>query len=334
MSRRTFHQIGLVLAALSINGTTALCNDTAAELSIGGLQFTRTNDIVMDGEDLRISADRVAVNYRFINVSGKPVTLTVAFPLPDIDLSEPDNIALPSNDPVNFVDFETRIDGRPAKFRIDQRAMVGGKDFSDLLSQFKLPLLPIGNREIRTSDLPAATRERLLAEGLLVPAGTGDNGRPFYSFGWIVKTSAVRSQTFPFDHPVSVEHLYKPIVGNSTDTILRKPLRLSKGLAAEVERYRKEYCVSDSFLAGIDKLLDDGSHKPVQERRIGYVLKTGGNWSGPIKNFTLAIDPGGRNRLVSFCLGALKPSPTQATEFFAKDLKPDADLKILIVGRF
>jgi hypothetical protein len=334
MSRRTYHRILLVLVALLTNSAAALCNDSAAELSVGGLQFTRTNDIVMDGEDLRISTDRVAVSYRFINVSGKPVTLTVAFPLPDIDMSEPDSIALPSSDPVNFVDFETKIDGRPAKFRIDQRAMVGDKDFSGLLSQLKLPLLPIGNREVRTSDLPAATRERLLAEGLLIPAGTGDNGRPFYSFGWIVKTSAVRSQTFPFDHPVSVEHLYKPIVGSSTDTILRKPLRLSKGLAAELERYRKQYCVSDAFLAEIDRLLEDGTHKPVQERRIGYVLKTGANWSGPIKNFKLAIDPGGRNRLVSFCPGSLKPSPTQAMEFSATDLKPDADLKILIVGRF
>ena len=322
MSRRTFHQIGLVLAALSIDGTTALCNDSAAELSIGGLQFTRTNDIVMDGEDLRISTDRVAVNYRFINVSGKPVTLTVAFPLPDIDLSEPDNIALPSNDPVNFVDFETRIDGRPAKFRIDQRAMVGGKDFSDLLAQFKLPLLPIGNREIRTSDLPAATRERLLAEGLLVPAGTGDNGRPFYSFGWIVKTSAVAQPDVSFRSsgvgrtPVQADR------GQQHGHDPSQTAQTEQGAGGRGRTIPEGVLRFELLPAGIDKLLDDGSHKPVQERRIGYVLKTGGNWSGPIKNFTLAIDPGGRNRLVSFCPGPLKPSPTQATEFFAKDLKP------------
>ena len=107
-------------------------------LSIGGLQFVRTNDIAMESEDLRISLDRVTVRYQFANTTGKPVTLTVAFPLPDIDLSEADNIALPSTDPVNFVDFETRIDGVPAQFQIDQRAMVGDKDVSALLDQFKL----------------------------------------------------------------------------------------------------------------------------------------------------------------------------------------------------
>src|SRR5215831_4558756 len=107
--------VGGVLAAICA----ARANDSAAELSIGGLQFVRTDDVSIESEDLRISPDRVTVRYEFANTSGKPVTLTVAFPLPDIDLSEAETIALPSRDPVNFVDFETRIDGVPAPFRID-----------------------------------------------------------------------------------------------------------------------------------------------------------------------------------------------------------------------
>ena len=120
-------------------------------MSIGGLQFVRTNDVAMESEDLRIALDKVSVRYQFANVTNKPVTLTVAFPLPDIDLSEADNIALPSNDPVNFVDFETKVDGSPAPLTIDQRAMIGDKDVGAQLRQFKLPLLPIGSREIRVS---------------------------------------------------------------------------------------------------------------------------------------------------------------------------------------
>src|ERR1700730_9728669 len=153
--------------AIAIIGTmlmvtcAARANDSAAELSIGGLQFVRTNDVAMESEDLRISLDRVTVRYQFANTSGKPVTLTVAFPLPDIDLSEAENIALPSADPINFVDFEPRIDGVPAQFQIDQRAMVGDKDVSALLDQFKLPRLPVGGREIRLADLPEATRTKL-----------------------------------------------------------------------------------------------------------------------------------------------------------------------------
>jgi Domain of unknown function (DUF4424) len=335
MRRTKLYWIPMALAGALICPTAAFPNDSAAELSIGGLRFTRTNDIAMDSEELRISIDKVDVRYQFTNISGKSVTLTVAFPLPDIDLAEAENIALPSNDPVNFVDFETRVDGVPAKFSINQRAVVGDKDVSGILGRYKLPMLPIGSREVRVQDLPAATRDQLVSDGLLLPAGISDGGRPNYSFGWIVKTSAVRQQTFPFDHSVSVEHRYRPSVGSSVDTILRKPLRQNKALAAEIARYRTEFCVSDSFLAGVDKLTGANPNKSgVQERRISYILNTGANWAGPIKNFKLTIDPGANDRLVSLCTNGLQPTSPNGLEYEATDFKPNGNLKILFVGRF
>src|ERR1700676_3783520 len=102
MRERKFYWIPMALAGALICPTATFPNDSAAELSIGGLRFTRTNEITIDSEELRISIDRVDVRYQFTNTSGKPVTLTVAFPLPDIDLAEAENIALPSNDPVNL----------------------------------------------------------------------------------------------------------------------------------------------------------------------------------------------------------------------------------------
>jgi hypothetical protein len=253
-----------------------------------------------------------------------------------IDLSEAENIALPSADPINFVDFETRIDGVPAQFQIDQRAMVGDKDVSALLDQFKLPRLPVGNREIRVADLPEATRTRLVDQGLLMPVRTDDKGRQQYDVAWVVKTSAVRQQTFAAEGKVIVEHQYRPSVGTSPDTILRWILRYNKGLNPEVERYRKEYCVSDAFLAELDKRAGNGvpNASMIGERRINYVLKTGANWAGPIRSFKLTIDPGATDRLVSFCPGQLKPTAPNALEFTATNFKPESDLKILILGRF
>jgi hypothetical protein len=335
MDWRKSYSIAIVAGALLAATGAARSNDSAAELSIGGLQFVHTNDIAMESEDLRISVDRVTVRYQFTNSLGKPVTLTVAFPLPDIDLSEAENIALPSSDPVNFVDFETRIDGVPAPFRIDQRAMVGDRDVTALLAQLKLPLLPIGSREIRVADLPEATRNKLIDQGLLMPAGTNERGQQRYTVAWIAKTSAVRQQTFP-ERKVLIEHQYRPFVGTSPDTILRWMFRYNKSLSAEMERYRKDYCISDAFLAELDKRAgrDAANTSMIAERRINYVLKTGANWAGPIRSFKLTIDPGARDRLVSFCPGALKPTAPNALEFTADDFKPDSDLKILIIGRF
>jgi hypothetical protein len=220
---------------------------------------------------------------------------------------------------------------------IDQRAMVGNKDVTALLRQFKLPLLPLGDREIRVADLPATTRTKLIDDGLLMPAGMSDNGRQQYTPGWITKTSALREQVFPPARTVIVEHQYRPSVGSSPDTVLRSGLRRSAALGPEVERYRKEYCVTDVFLAELDKRTgssQDNAAK-LQERRISYVLKTGANWAGPIRSFTLTIDPGGDDRLVSFCPGQLKPSPaSNSRQFTASEFKPDADLKILMIGKF
>jgi hypothetical protein len=313
----------------------ARANDTAAELSIGGLQFTKTSAVAMEDEELRISLDRVTVRYRFKNTSAAPVDLTVAFPLPDIDLSEGESIAFPSNDPVNFVDFETKVDGSPVKFVIEQRATVGDKDVTSSLREYKVPVLPIGARQIRTQDLQEATRTKMADDGLLLPAGSNEKGRPLYEPGWIVKTSAVRQQTFPAGRSVAVEHSYRPSVGGSPDTILRKGLRQNKAMAKEIERYRRDYCITDGFLAELDKVAGAGQENKaaVQERRISYVLKTGANWAGPIKAFRLAVD-GGKGRLVSFCHAGLNPTPGSTSEFEAKDFVPTQDLKILVVGKF
>ena len=336
MDRLKSCSIAIIGGTLLAATCAARANDSAAELSIGGLQFVRTSDVAMESEDLRISLDRVSVRYQFANTSGKPVTLTVAFPLPDIDLSDAENIALPSTDPVNFVDFETRIDGVAAEFRIDQRAMLGDKDVSAQLDQFKLPLLPIGRREIHAAELPETTRSKLADQGLLRPVRTSDKGRQQYAAAWVAKTSAVRQQTFPPEREVIVEHRYRPSVGTSPDTVLRRDLRSNASLSSEVERYRKDYCVSDAFLAQLDKLTGDGAlNAPmIAERRINYVLRTGANWAGPIRSFRLTIDPGSSDRLISFCSGRLQPTAPNAPEFAAKDFTPEGDLKILIVGRF
>jgi|GEM_PF-382893 len=326
----------LMAALLIATCWPAQANDSAAELSIGGLQFVRTNDVAMVSEQLHIGLDKIYVRYEFVNVTTKPVTLTVAFPLPDIDLSEAENIALPSSDPVNFAGFETKVDGNPAPLTIDQRAMVGNKDVSALLRQLKVPLLPVGDREIRVADLPAPTRTQLVDDGLLMPAGMSDNGHQQYAPGWVTKTSAVREQVFPPTSTVVVEHQYRPSVGSSPDTILRPSLRRSNALRQEVERYRKEYCITDAFLAELDKRAgnDQANTAKLRERRISYVLSTGANWAGSIRSFRLAINPGGSDRLVSFCPAKLKASAGNPLEYTASDFKPDTDLKILVIGAF
>ena len=321
--------IGLTL----LNSCPAAANDSAAELSIGGLRFTRSPDVEMVREDLKISLDRITVRYEFVNTSAAPVTLTVAFPLPDIDLSEGENISFPSNDPLNFVDFETKVDGAPIKFKIDQRAFVGDKDVTAQLGDLKIAMLPLGSQQFRPQDLPNAIRGKMVSDGLLIPAGSDERGRQLYAPGWIVKTAVVREQTFQPGKTVVVEHSYRPSVGASADTILRKPLRQDKALVREVERYRRDYCVSDEFLKELDKIAGASRNGTnIQERRISYILKTGANWGRPIRHFHLSIE---KDRgLATFCPGKLVPAATKAQSFTATNFTPEQDIKFLFIGPF
>src|SRR5437868_4296156 len=127
----------------------ARANDSAAELSVGGLTFTRSAEISMESEDLMISPDLVTVRYMFRNTAANPVNITVAFPLPDIELADVETYAIPTNDTVNFVGFETKVDGKPVKLTINQRAVLGTKDVSATLRGLGVPLLPVGAQQAR-----------------------------------------------------------------------------------------------------------------------------------------------------------------------------------------
>ena len=288
-----------------------------------------------NSEDLTITPERVVVRYRFVNHNPKPVTLTVGFPLPDIDLADPDvDYAFPVGDPVNFVGFKTLIDGRPVAFQVDQQAMLGGKDVSGEVRAAGLALLSIGGLADKVSTLSPQVRSKLIKDGLLTAAGTDENDQPIYAPAWTVKTLVVRRQTFPPDRAVVVEHRYRTSLGMSFDTVLRKAVRESPGMQAQFKRYVAEYCVPDSLLRGIDRIAGDAAENTakLREWRIRYVLKTGANWAGPIKHFHLVVDKGDPKRLVSFCADNVRTTSPTTFEVRATDFTPTHDLNILLVG--
>ena len=327
---------GWLLVFADAHRTTARANDSAAELSIGGLTFKKNNSVSIESEELKITLETVTVRYQFLNQSPNSVTLTVAFPLPDIDLSDGASYAIPQADSVNFVKFETKVDGKPIDFTIHQRAMLGDKDVTAQLKDLGIPPLPLDSLPALIKPLPDATRKQMLDQGLLVQAGSNDRGQPLYDAGWRVSTSAVREQTFPPNRVVLVEHRYRTSLGISFDSILRKAMRQKPGLAKETQRYRRDYCISDGFLADLDKIAGDTQNNTskIEERRISYVLKTGANWATPIKQFRLLVDTGRAGRLASFCAPNIaKRSPTEY-EARAENFTPTSDLKILVVGQF
>jgi hypothetical protein len=324
----------MVAACWEAASSPSLANDSSAELALGGLTFTKNADISIESEDLTIALNRISVRYKFLNHSAKPITLTVAFPLPDINLADASNVAFPVGNPLNYVGFSTKIDGKRVSFATNQQAFLNDKNVTARLTEMGIPMLPVGAQQLKINELSEETRKRAVAEGLLVESGTNDKGTPLYEATWTLKTSVVRHQTFPPGKPILVEHRYRSSVGMSVDSILRQSLRQKKGLETELQRYKTTFCVDDNFLKLVDGLenADKAGKARIIERRISYVLKTGANWAGPIKDFHLVVDKGQPDRIVSFCGQGIKQISATQYELHANDFTPAQDLEILILG--
>jgi hypothetical protein len=328
--------IALVAAALAA-ATTALANDSTAEMAVGGLIFVRNANVEMRSEDLMISSKEIQVRYRFFNTSDKDVTVLVAFPMPEIKVEDEDeNISLPTDDPVNFLAFKTTVNGEPVTTQVDQRVLAGGIDRTQLLRSLNIPLAPhLPETGEALSKLPRAKRDELVRIGLAEiesfdgGKGTEDHLEP----RWTLQTTFYWEQTFRAGVETLIEHHYQPSVGASAQTALGDSSQVDEDW---YDDYRDKYCIEKDFYAAVDRARREANSTfgaPFSEERIEYILQTGGNWSGPIKEFRLVIDKGDAESLVSFCGEDVRQiSPTQL-EMTKTDFTPDDDLAVLILKR-
>ncbi len=313
----------------------ALANDTTAELATGGLIFVTNDNIEMSAEDLFISAKQVRVRYRFVNKANTDVTVLVAFPLPEVRISQPDeNIALPTEDPVNIFAFTTRVNGKPVSMQVEQRVTTVGIDRTQYLRSLGIPLAPqLQSTNQALDHLPQDKWNELLRLGLaeIEEYDVGKGMQKHLAARWGLSTTFYWEQTFRRE--TVIEHEYKPSVGGSVQTDLGAPYALKESWYAD---YLRKYCIDKDFLATIEQLRQANKSEfgpPYNEQRIDYILKTGANWSGPIKDFHLVVDKGDPASLVSFCGdGVKKTSPTQF-EMRKSDFSPDGDLSVLILNK-
>jgi hypothetical protein len=314
----------VAVLAWSVAGRSALGNDSTATLGAGGLVLTPTKDVALDSEDLYISPTEIRVRYRFRNVANVDVPLRIAFPLPDIDLAELSEVPVerPGRDGINFVDFTVSADGRAIAPELDARAWLKDEDVTDYLTSknVKLSFFVDGFYDSLRS-LDAAGRRDMTARGLAVYDEYG-NVYP----QWKLRTAFHWPQMFSANATVAIEHSYKPVVGQF---FVSKHSLEGDELAP--------FCVDAGTARAIDKRIKERSTGTEGDglliaRNVDYILKTARNWRGPIGRFTLTLDKGGADRILSLCFdGELKKtSPTTFTAEFT-DYVPNADLSVLLL---
>ena len=214
--------------------------------------------------------------------------------------------------------------------------MALGLDRTQLLRSLGIPLAP---HLIKTNEaldrLPRDKWDELVRSG----SRKSRNTTPARAFRSTSRRAGRCRRPFTGSRPFrprpkpSIEHRYKPSVGASVQTALGSP---NESKEPWYDDYKDKYCFDYEFLAAVERArraVNSKSSAPYSEQRIDYILKTGANWSGPIKEFRLVVDKGEADNLITFCGQNVKKISDTQFELQRVDFTPDGNLSILILKR-
>ncbi len=318
--------VGVLLAAAT--APRALANDSTATLGAGGLVLTKSADIALDREDLYVSTTEIRVHYEFRNAGDKDIATTVAFPLPDIDLSYYSEVPItrPGSDPVNFVDFTVSVDGQAVAPVLEARALLKGEDITDYLTakNLKFSFFADGFNDALLKADPVLRKELMARH--IAEYDEYDNVYP----QWLDRTAFHWDQVFPAGKATTVEHRYKPVAGQ---------FFVSKYSLGPNDDTLKPYCVDDPTRQALWKRIKERSTKGGEEpddglltaTAVDYILTTANNWHGPIGKFRLTIDKGDPGNLLTLCIDGIKKTGPTTFVVEADDYAPASDLRFLII---
>jgi hypothetical protein len=327
-----FAAIGLAAAMV----TPASANDSSASLGAGGLVLTKTADVRMASEDLFISPKQIRIRYEFVNDAKKDVDLLVAFPLPDIDAYEyyEESYGTVTADPLNFVNFEVRQDGRKIPVQVEQRAFLKDRDVTAIVAKAGAPLNPVHPKNVPALDkLPKAQME------MLIEAGLGEMEGEYLHPHWTTRTKFFWTQHFPAGKTVVLEQSYQPVAGRA----LFSQYDLTadeKSKDSDSGYWQKTYCMDKATLATLARMIKASAKKGSDGVAPGlltaystdYILKTANNWKGPIGKFHLTLDKLKPDNVLSLCWnGELKKTGATQFEFTRENFAAAQDIKLAVI---
>lgn len=296
----------------------ANANDSIASVGAGGLELLKTDNIQMVSEVLEISTKQIKVKYRFLNTSSSDITTTVAFPMPPFSNLR---YAEGHDNEGPLTTFKLLVNGAQVQVKMSRVFRINGVDVTDQLRKIGLTEKQIFDPDFNcfsglTSDVPDCILkpEQSVAIEKLGNEQLGDVE---------IQETAYWEQVFPSGKEIEVVHEYKPFIGRSYLTTAVK------------ENLEEVFAEPDACMdAKTRKRIVEGYeksdvHLDPNFANVEYILGTGRNWKGPIKNFRLILKKNSPYEIVSLCFPGkpVKTSPT-TIEFTHKDFVPQDKLKI------
>jgi hypothetical protein len=189
--------------------------------------------------------------------------------------------------------------------------------------------------EETANQVCAERRKRYQGLGLL-----SVRGKPL----WQKQTHYHWTQTFPKGQDVKIEHSYLPARGSFffEMNVKRPPMEdlleqlLSRGAWIEQFCPWQPLPLKENVIPWMIQKFQDASqskeHKIMTFYEVDYILTTGTNGEGPIRDFTLTVEYPKGGSLAScwpFDQSAIKVIGENKIQIHQKDFRPEQDLKIL-----
>lgn len=301
----------------------AYANDSAVEVSAGGLKLRKEHNVLMEKERLFIAKDLVRVEYEFRNTSAIPVVSEVAFPLPAIQYEFPEY-----QGGRYFDEFKAWSDEKPIKLEKEVRAFVNKREVTDELRKAGVSIADFGNfvpgqNDNEIAGLDLTTKKKLVSIGALKAPGDKD---PDYWPEWEVRITYHWRQEFPPGTVVRIKHEYPPVPGY-------RPVQVPK-----FKKELKDSCINDSAYKEMNTRMskrmqkEPGINNFFTASWVSYILTTANTWQTPIKDFELSVK-GEKDELITFCWdGAIEKTGEAEYRVRKADFRPKKNLKIYFLN--
>ena len=319
----------------------------------------RETRIVMAREVLQISLKKVVVDYDFRNDTAEDVKTEVAFPVPPYDwgvTSMPPSIT-------SFPDFRLSIDGKPASYQSDAKAIINGKDVADILVADGIDVASFGHADddVRMGRdlirLPEGEKKRLAAMGIIDLDNDNNNTANGYIANWEVHLQYHWTQRFPAHSTVHIRHEYSPFAGFASYYFRRgdeqklldvgkisvdesKPIPLKPDDRGDITSFCMGLPLAKSMVSSIHQVLlnnpsDPDLYAEIEFQWVDFILTSANTWRRPIEDFTLIVERpkpvNGGKVFVSFCSpgeGAVEKTDVNLFQVHLTNFVPVSELHI------
>lgn len=128
------------------------------------------------------------------------------------------------------------------------------------------------------------------------------------------------NQVFPKGRRLEVAHTYAPMVGGF--------FYIPEYASEEIRRY----CIDPPLRSTLAKIMKkDNPSSLLLATELVYILSTGSNWKGPIKDFRMIIDKEKPSRYVSLCIDGIKKIDATRFEVKKENFTPKKDIEIVFL---